>query len=231
MASDTAATLKAIAQIGYNEVEFAGYHGHSPQEIKALLNNNGLSAPSAHLSLDVFENNFDAALEAAHMLGHKYLVLAYLQEKDRTVERYKTIFSMLNAAGEKARAAGIHVAYHNHEFEFETVDNVVPYDILLAETDPELVKLQLDLYWLAVAKQDPMELIDRAPGRVHLVHIKDRSANGKMADVGTGQIDFKRVFKASKKAGLQHYFIERDDAANPLASAATSFKNLRALRF
>lgn len=227
MAKSVAATLNKLGSLGYGEVEFAGYYGYSAKEIKAMLNGAGLVSPSAHLPLEVFENSFDAALDFAEEIGQRYLILPWLQERDRTLDRYKSIFDMLNVTGEKAKARGMGVAYHNHEFEFFDVDGEQPYELLLQRTDAEFVKLQLDLYWLKVAGVDALSLIKRFPGRVPLVHVKDRSLDGEMVDVGSGTIDFASVFAAAKQAGLAHYMVEHDNPAEPFATAANSIQYLK----
>lgn len=227
MAKSVPATLDRIAELGYGEVEFAGYFDQSPTEIAAMLKNSGLKSPSAHVPVEVFENGFDRALEYAAEIGQKYLIMPWVQQSERTIERYKSLFDTLNAAGEKAKTAGTMVAYHNHEFEFELVDGIQPYELLLERTDPSLVMLQLDLFWLKVAGIDPLALIDRYPGRVPLVHVKDRTADGEMTEVGSGSIDFARVFAASEKAGLKHYLVEHDNPKNPFASVGRSVNYLK----
>jgi len=207
MAENVAATLAKVASFGYDEVEFAGYYDHSPQEISEMLADTGLTAPSAHVPLDIFEGDFDAFLEKAHVIGHKYVILPWLQEKDRTLDRYKAVAETLNKAGEKAKSAGMEVGYHNHDFEFEAIDGVEPFEILLTETDPELVKIQLDLYWVAVGKRDPLDYINRYPGRFPSVHVKDMDSTGKMTDVGEGIIDFGRVFPGSGKSRAEALFL------------------------
>lgn len=231
MEKNVATTLQSVGEIGYKEVEFAGYFNHSPKEIVKMLEDNGLSAPSVHAKVDVFENDFDGFLEAAHTIGHKYIVLPWLPEKDRNVERYKAIADILNAAGEKAKAAGMQVAYHNHDFEFFKIDGVELYDLLLTRTDVDLVQFQLDIFWTVLANRDPLTYFERYPGRFPSVHVKDRDAAGNMTEVGAGIIDFKRLFQQAEKAGLKHYFIEHDNPTAPLQSATQSFHNLSGLKF
>lgn len=227
MAKGVEQTLAQLSAYGYGEVEFAGYYGHSAKDVQRILGDTGLSSPSAHIPVDVFEQDFDRALEFAHTVGHKYLIMPWVRPEERTLERYKQIFDALNVAAQKAKAAGIHVAYHNHEFEFQSVDGAVPYDLLLERTDPDLVKLQLDLFWMHVAGRDPVVMINEQPGRVHLVHVKDCSTTGDMVDVGDGVIDFDRVFKRAEKAGLKHFLVEHDNPATPFATAENSINYLR----
>ncbi|TNE63617.1 MAG: sugar phosphate isomerase/epimerase [Alphaproteobacteria bacterium] len=220
-------TLEALAGLGYGEVEFAGYFEHSPAEVKKMLADAGLAAPSTHLPIEMFENNLDQVIEFAHGVGHKYLVMPWLREDQRTADIFKSVAETLNKAGEKAKSAGLAVAYHNHDFEFDALDGTTPYEILLANTDPDLVKLELDLFWLNVAGVDLLSIIDRFPGRVPLAHVKDRTKDGAMTDVGSGIIDFGRVFAQAEKAGLKHYIVEHDQPEDPMQTAANSVKYLK----
>ncbi|HEX6060386.1 MAG TPA: sugar phosphate isomerase/epimerase, partial [Gemmatimonadaceae bacterium] len=127
---------------------------------------------------------------------------------------------------------GLSFAYHNHEFEFEPTDGVVPYDILLADTDPSLVKMELDLYWATVGGQDPVAMFERHPGRFPLWHVKDARGSGSTREqtaVGEGTIDFRRIFDHGSQAGVQHMFVEADEPADPLALVRTSYENVRRL--
>lgn len=231
MEKNVAQTLNKIAAIGYSEVEFAGYFGHSAQEIAVMLADNGLTAPSAHIGIDDFEHNFEQILDSVDVVGHKYLVLAWLPPKDRTLDRYKEIIDNLNKNGEKAKAAGVQLAYHNHNFEFENIDDEIPYEMILTQTDEKLVQLELDLFWFAFAKQDPLKVINRYPGRVPAVHIKDMGKNRKMVNAGTGTIDFMRVFQASKKAGIKHYFVEDDETKDITGTIEAGYDYLSKVRY
>lgn len=231
MQKNVARTLNKIATIGYSEVEFAGYFGHSAQEISVMLADNGLTAPSAHIGIDDFEHNFEQILDSVAVVGHKYLVLAWLPPKDRTLDRYKEIIEKLNQNGEKAKSAGVQLAYHNHNFEFENVDGEIPYEMILTQTDEKLVQLELDLFWFALAKQDPLKVINRYPGRVPAVHIKDMGKNSKMVNAGTGTIDFMRIFQASKKAGIKHYFVEDDETRDITGTIEAGYNYLSKVRY
>ncbi len=232
MAADATATLERIARIGYDEVEFAGYHDHAPQRLRKLLDDLGINAPSAHISLDGMRSNAAQLIEDARIMGHEYLVLGWLAPPDReTLDHYRRHAELCNRFGEQCRAAGVQFAYHNHEFEFETLEGERPMDLLLAETDADLVKMELDLYWISYAGADPFEYFSRHPGRYPLCHVKDMAADRRMADVGAGTIDFAKIFAAGDRAGLEHYFVERDDSPDPMATAAASFSAVRNLTF
>ncbi len=223
MENDVAGTLASVGAAGYQEVEFAGYFDQSFTNILRWLADSGLSAPSAHVQHIDFKNRFDAALEAAIALGHKNLFLSWLPPEDRTVRRYNEIAELLNKNGEKAQKAGIQLGYHNHEFEFEDLGGVRGYDILTANTDAQLVKFELDLYWLRVAGIDPASLISTHSGRFPCVHIKDYGIDGNIVDVGDGLIDYGTLYPVLKSAGVQHFFIEHDSTKNPILTLERSF--------
>ena len=230
--ADTAGTLDALAGIGYDEVEFAGYFDHSPAEIRSFLDSAGLAAPSAHVQLDDMRSRAGQVIDAAQVIGHEFLVLGWLAPSERkTLDQYRAHAELCNRFAERCREAGVRFGYHNHEFEFEELEGRRPMDLLLAETDPELVKVELDLYWINVAGADPLDYFARHPGRFPLCHVKDMAADGSFADVGSGRIDFAAIFAASGKAGLEHYFVERDDSPDPLATAAAAYAFLRGLEF
>jgi sugar phosphate isomerase/epimerase len=238
--------IARVAAIGYKEVEFAGYYKRSPQQIRDMLAKNGLTAPSAHVDYPSLGEKFPAVLEAATIIGHRYLVNPWIDESIRKEpDSWKRIAGTLNRAGEQSRKAGIQFAYHNHHFEFAPSAGKLPFDVLLEECDPSLVKIELDLCWIAVAGRDPLEYFKRYPGRFPLVHVKDlvkkpedgpNAAFDKvfpdLADVGKGgAIDWKRIFAHSKEAGIQHYFVEHDTPKAPFDSLENSYRYLSRLEF
>jgi len=232
MEKDFEGTIARVAATGYQEVEFAGYFGRSPRDVRALLDHHGLAAPSSHVSLAPAD--WRAALDAAPVVGHRYLVIAWIPpEQRRTLDDYKRAAERLNHAATEAKAAGLQFAYHNHDFEFQPLDGKLPYDVLLAETDPKLVQLEMDLYWITKGGQDPLAYFERWPGRFPMVHVKDSAGppDNRMVEVGAGKIDFKKIFAHSDQAGIRHYFVEHDDAADPFASIRASCEYLKRLEF
>lgn len=224
MGKDVAGTLAKVAQIGYNSVE-AGYaagkyYGQTPSEFAALLKQNSLIMPSCHYTLGEGQNiqgtiltGWDKAVEDAASIGQKYMVCAWLAPSERgSLDHFKKLADDFNKAGKVAKKAGIQFCYHNHDFEFKQENGKYPYDILLENTDKDLVKMEIDLYWLTKAGQDPVELIEKHPGRFPLWHVKDMdNTNKKMfTEVGHGVIDFKKIFAHNKKAGLKFFFVEQD---------------------
>ena len=233
MAKDVEGTLAAVAGAGYTEVEFAGYFDKSPAEIKAMLDRHGLVAPSVH-SGNITPDAWAKALDAAHVIGHEYIVMPWIPaELRKTLDDWKRVAADFNRIAASAKTAGLQFAYHNHDFEFPLVEGRVPYDVLLAETDPKLVKMEIDLYWMTKGGQDPLTYFARWPGRIPLVHVKDSAGppDHKMVDVGAGTIDWKRIFAKSQQAGIQHYFVEHDQPADPIASITASCAYLKKLEF
>lgn len=230
MAQSVADTLKLVAGVGYTQLEFAGYYDKSATELKKIMDSEGLSSPSAHVPLEVMQKDLDKVIEQAVVVGHKYLVLPYLMDTDRkTIDQYKALADFLNKAGEKIQAAGMQLAYHNHDFEFVKLSNQVPYDVLLNETDAKLVQMELDLYWVVKAGHSPLELFARQPGRFPLWHVKDMDKAGAFADVGKGVIDFKPIFAKAEAAGLHHAFVERDQTDNRVETIRQGFSALSKL--
>ncbi len=233
MEHDFEGTLAQVASAGYREVEFAGYFGKSPQEVRAMLDRHGLSAPAAHQG-SIAPDQWRAALDAAHVIGHRYLVVPWIPAEDRrTLDAYRLVAHTFNQAAAQAREAGIQFAYHNHDFEFVPMEGRLPYDVLIAETDPKLVQLEIDLYWIIKGGQDPLAYFARWPGRVPLVHVKDSAGppDHKMVDVGAGTIDFKRIFGQRDQAGIRHFFVEHDQPPDAFASIRASCNYLKRLEF
>ncbi len=231
MKNDFAGTLEKVAKIGYKEVEFAGYFDQQPAEVKKLLNGLGLKAPASHVSIDALRDKLEAAIGTATTIGHRYLVCPWLSPAERSLEKYKEHAALFNKVGEACKKAGVQFAYHNHDFEFEAQDGKLPYDLLLTETDPKLVQMELDLFWIRKGKQEAPAYFEKYPGRFPLCHVKDMAENEEMVEVGKGKIDFAKIFAQSKQAGLKHYFVEHDNPAEPLQSITASYRHLQKLKF
>ena len=231
MERDAAGTLAKLAEIGYREVEFAGLYGKSPRDMRALLDRNRLTAPSGHIGTVEMRGDWERTLADAAALGQRYITCAWIDQADRTAYGYRKIAELFNRSAELARGAGLQLCYHNHDFEFEKAGDIVPYDFLLAACDPQLVKMEMDIFWLVKGGRDPLEYFRRHPGRFPLVHVKDMDGTGKMVDVGKGTIGFRGIFEHSEEAGIEHYFVEHDEPKDPLATARASYDYLRTLEF
>jgi sugar phosphate isomerase/epimerase len=230
MERDVAGTLEAVAAVGYDEVEFAGYFDETPKRIRTLLDGAGLVAPSSHVPLADLTKHPERTFDAAEVIGHRYIVMPWLDPEDRrSLNDYRRVAEALNRAGELARARRLRVAYHNHDFELAPIDGVLPYDLLLSETDPALVWFEMDFYWMTRGGGDPLAYFGRHPGRFHLCHLKDMDRRGEMADVGAGRIDFRKILRKRAEAGLRHFYVEHDHPADPLASIRASYRFVRLL--
>lgn len=235
MQRDMPGTLARLAEIGYREVEFAGYFGRSPDEVRRLLEQNKLTAPSAHIGPDQLPN-WDRALDDAAARGHRYVTIPWLPENMRgTADGWRRIAAEFNRAGDRAKARGLVFAYHNHDFEFNRVEGIVPFDLLLAETDPALVQYEMDVYWVTKAGGSPLDYIRKHPTRFSMLHIKDSAGapDHRMVDVGAGSIDFAAILRldASQRGAIRHVFVEHDSPADPLAFAQRSFDHLSRLEY
>ena len=232
MKKDVAATLARVARIGYKEVEFAGYFGRSPREIRALLDANGLRAPSSHLQGPIVGDEWAAALDAATVIGHEWVVVPWIDASQRrTLDDVRRVAERFDQAAADAQRAGLRFAYHNHDFEFAPVEGRLPYDVLLEHTDPSLVAMEMDLYWITKAGQDPLAYFAKHPGRFPMVHVKDAKGDAArtMTEVGSGVIDWRRLLSHRGEAGIRHYFVEHDQPADAFASIESSYRYLAGL--
>ena len=231
MAKDVDSTLATIAGIGYREVEFAGLFGHSAADVRKMLDRHGLVAPSSHVGLPDDMSVWPSMLDDALTLGQSYIICPSFPNDDRSPDGMKRLAGRFNAAGAAAKKAGLRFGFHNHAQEFKPVDGQVPYDTLLAECDRSLVVFEIDIYWMVTGGRDPLAYLAKYPGRFPMVHAKDRTPDGRMADVGAGVIDFPTILAAFERGGLQHCFVEHDNPPDPFASARASFAYLDALTF
>ena len=251
MKSDFAGTIAKVAAAGYKEVEFAGLYNRSPKDVRAILDKNGLTAPSSHVDYEVVEKHWPETIEAAKIIGQSYIVCPGIPGAARKQpDGYKRVAELFNKAGEASNKAGIKFGYHNHSWEFQpdpAIEGKRPFDFLLDSTDPKVFIMEMDIGWLSVTGQDPVSYFNRYPGRFPLVHVKDMKKLPKIssdtdvsklpyqeieiADVGSGLIDWKKIFASADTAGIQHYFVEHDSPKDAFASIANSYSYLSKLRF
>ena len=255
MGTDAAGTLKAIADIGYKEVELLRA---TMDTVGPLARKVGLSPVSVHVDASIItgthpapqggaatepQPDLAAVIRSAKALGTKYLVLPYLApgERGSGAAFYIELGDKLNRAGEQIKNAGMQLCYHNHGFEFETLpDGKRMLDLLMSSVKPELVKLELDVFWVSVAGADPLALLNQYKGRIALLHLKDKAkgtpvetqeskvSRTAFAEVGSGVLDFPAILKAAGAAGVEHYFVEQDETpGDPIASLRKSFEYLR----
>jgi len=268
---DLKGTLQLLSEIGYKEVEFFGpypfsapetvegwkplaaqlgfkrnaFYGYSLAEVKTMLSEFKLKTPSMHLDLITFRKNLKETLDAVAPLGVKYLALPALSDinERKTLDHYKRLAEEFNSFGQQMSTYGMAFVYHNHGFEHAKMEGVVPMDFLLQNTDSKNVKFELDIFWMSAAGADPVDYLNRYPGRYKLMHIKDAAEKvrfagdggtpdqwmavfSKMADPGTGVFDIPKILAAGEKAGVEHFFLERDLTPTPESTLKNSFVNL-----
>ena len=232
---DPVGTLGQVAKIGYREVEFGGggYDGMDHAMLRRTMDKLGLTAPSVHIGYDALLKQFDQSVTMAKTLGATTVVLPYMTAEHRNEAGWNAALPNFNRFATELKKAGLGFAYHNHDFEFTTKPGGVSlYDRLLKETDPELVKVELDLYWALHAGENLSTLIERLAPRLYAYHVKDMRPDRSMTAVGQGTIDFGALFKLKGSAGVRHFYVENDEAPAPyLPDITTSFRTLRALRF
>ena len=211
----------------------SGYFGKSATEVKKLLKENGLTTPGTHTDLDTLENNMGALGEAAQIMGWKYVTLpAIPDDRRKTLDDYKRIADAFNKIGENAKKNGLKFGYHNHGYGLKSQNGVMPLEIILKNTDPNLVFFEMDIFWTTCGGVDPIELLNKYPNRYKMLHLKDMKEKKQfagdggsigdwipmfplMASAGDGVLDLKGIVKRAKEVGVEHYFVEQDMVANP----------------
>lgn len=230
-------TLQQVAEIGYRDVDMYIYDARrEPAETRAMLDRVGLACPSARVATPALYRGWDRFLDAANTLGARWITLANVPYEERLhLLDWQELADVLNKAGEAARRRGLSLCYHNHSFELESLEGKVPLDLLLASTDPALVKLQMDVYWMTRGGRNPATEIRRLGGgsRVATLHLKDMDATPArgITSVGRGTIDFKAVLAAAADAKVSDCFVEEDAPADPLDAIRSSYAHLARLEF
>lgn len=236
--ADVSGTLKALSDIGITELEAWSYNdgtifGMPYADFAAQAKDQGMQIISGHydtgystpLQKGTLRNGWERAVEDAKKIGQPYLVIGGLSEEERnTMDNLKRTCELLNKSGEVCRQYGVRFGYHNHSIEFTKLDEKLIYDVMLQELDPNLVAMELDLFWITNGGFDPLAYFKNYPGRFELWHVKDmdKTDRNKNADVGSGSIDFASIFQQAQQAGLKHFFIEQE---NFDGAALASVKN------
>lgn len=262
-----------LAQMGYREVEMygpfpfstatakarwdsitpslgfsgSGYFGLTAKEVASILKEHNITAPSIHTDLETLQNNMGELAEAAHLLGHEYVGIAAIPDDMRTnLDGYKNTAELFNGIGAAAKKEGLKFAYHNHGYGLQEMEGEIPLDLVLKNTDPGLVFLEMDLYWMTAGGGDPVKYLEDHPGRYHLMHVKDMkekvrfSGDGGnpsqwielfpyMTTAGNGVLDLKGILTAAKEAGVKHFFVEQDMVAEPETALKNSISYLKGL--
>jgi sugar phosphate isomerase/epimerase len=210
---DFAGTLKKVAELGFDGVEFAGFGGLTAKEVKTLLDDLGLQAAASHVPLGELENNLDQVIEDMKVIGSKYVVCPYLMPDRRNEKDYHELISLLNHVGEVCQREGITLCYHNHDFELARLsDGRMALEAIFDETSIDNVKAEFDIYWLTKAGQKPVDWIKRYNNRTPLIHLKDMTTDGEQffAELGTGGVDLEAVLNLGEDAGVQWWVVEQD---------------------
>ncbi|MBX2962930.1 MAG: sugar phosphate isomerase/epimerase [Cyclobacteriaceae bacterium] len=243
---DVKGVLQQVSSIGFKELELYGYSDgkvfNMPcRDFRSMTNDMGLTIVSGHyltgqtmpMMKGTLINEWERAVEDAATMGQKYMAIAWLHPDERkSLDDYKRVSDLMNKANETCRKAGINLGYHNHEFEFESLEGQVPYDILVSNLDSSVV-LELDIYWSTFAEVDALELFREHSGRVHLWHVKDMDKQDRklQTDVGSGSIDYKSVFSGAQQSGMQHFFLEQEYFTRPEIEAITlGYNHLKTIR-
>ena len=214
MLKDASGTLKKLARIGFKQLESAhstkgNYYGLKPKEIKKIASGLGMTLRSGHVSVD---ENWKQSVDQAAEAGQQYLVCSSLPSHGQTIDNYQKCADIFNKAGEECKKHNITFGYHNHDFEFETENGQILYDVLLEKTDPKLVKMEMDLGWVIVTGNDPFTYFQKYPGRFPLWHLKDMDKEKKKStEFGKGMLDVKKLVESAQKNGLRYFFVEQEE--------------------
>jgi sugar phosphate isomerase/epimerase len=231
--------LAAIRQMGYEEVEtYWNVYTHAAAELKQLISDHGLRVPSGHFDYTGIESK----LEYAATLGLDYIICPMLPEPMWTsLDGFKQAADQLNKWGEQIQRMGMRFGFHNHNYEFRRFGDTTGFDVLMSRTDPKLVCLEMDCYWITQAGQDPLQMFGRMGSRIKMLHLKDRKPGypptqkpnreaEHMTPVGNGTINWKAILEAAQQNGVQHLFVEQDSGdLPPLEELRISYKNLKPL--
>lgn len=234
MLADATGTLKQLAKIGYKELESArsekgNCYGLSAKEIRKVAGDLGMKVVSGHVHID---ENFQRSIDQAAEAGQQYLVCSSLPFEGQTVDNYKKVAEAFNKAGEQCKKVNIIFGYHNHEYEFEEAEGKVLYDVLLDNTDPSLVQMELDLGWVVASGKDPMQYFEQYPGRFPLWHLKDMDfAKKESTEFGKGDVNIKQLLDNAGKSGMKHFFVEQEEyASSALESLRHNYSFLMKLK-
>ncbi|BAU55122.1 sugar phosphate isomerase/epimerase family protein [Mucilaginibacter gotjawali] len=235
---DVKGYIAKVARAGYKEVEPFGYSkkdgfwGLDAKAFSTLLKQNGLTTASAHFGMDQYfvegkTDDLETYIEAANITGMTYVIIPSINgEVLKSADQFKQVAEKMNKAAELCKKAGLKLGYHNHNFEWKPVDGTTFYDVVLKETDPALVHMEMDIYWVVRAGQDPIKLFQQHPGRFALCHLKDmdKTNHNLNTEIGTGAIDFKKILSYKKLAGLKHFIVEQENFTNidPIVSISKS---------
>ncbi|MBT8183259.1 MAG: sugar phosphate isomerase/epimerase [Eudoraea sp.] len=234
MLKDAVGTLKKIAGIGIKKIETAGsikgyYYGLEPKEMQKICNDLGMQLISGHVRLD---DKWEQTMEQAMSSGQEYLICSSMPSRGQTVDNYKRVAEAFNTAGEACKRTGLKFGYHNHEYEFESENGKVLFDVLMENTSADLVHMELDLGWVIIGGKDPLDYFQKYPGRFPLWHLKDMNmAEKQSTEFGKGALDIAAMMNNIKASGVEHIFIEQEEyASGPMESMVHNMEFMKKFR-
>jgi sugar phosphate isomerase/epimerase len=228
LARDFAGTMRSIAQMGYCTVEFASYYDIPALQMKAILTETGLIGVSSHLSLKELLSDLYGLIEYSLIIGASYIVIPYiLPEQFIDDKQFEELVANLTWIGAELKRYGLQLAYHNHSHEFEQLGGKFLLERLINSISADLLKLEIDVAWMAKAGVDPVTYLPLFKGRIALLHIKDIDREGNITEVGNGILNFPAIYAAAIAAGVKDYFVEQDTSRHPLLSAQMNLNYLR----
>jgi len=231
-ANDMPGTLRRLAEIGYNAVEPAGFGGLAPQELRRVMDDLGLRASGAHVPLDAWESDPASVIADMHAIGSAHVVVPIAPPERRgDADEISRLAEAFNRWGELCRAESITFSYHNHDFEFAPLGETTMWDVLVRETDPDLVHLELDLYWIEYGGSDPETVLRDVGDRVSLVHLKDMSPDDTRSDlpIGEGVMPWRDLLKTADERGVEWFIAEQDNPRDAMEDSRTSLRTLEEL--
>jgi sugar phosphate isomerase/epimerase len=231
LSEDFEGTMQVVAKVGYQHIEGYGlgtdgkFLGKiSPSHYAKVIQDLGMEFKATHCSYttsDKAQKMIDAAVET----GLEYMIIPFTPEHVRkTADGWKNVAEDYNKMGELCNKAGIKFGYHNHAFEFEALDGIIPQELLIESTDPKLVHFEADLFWVTKGGYDPAKLLKKYPGRIQIFHVKDATPDLEGTTVGEGIIDFKSLFNAGRKDAVEYYFVEDEREDDPFSNIKADFK-------
>jgi sugar phosphate isomerase/epimerase len=231
LATDYPGSLERLREIGYRTIGVSGRFGHSAAAIRQFARDADLKIVLEHVGYDRIANNWEGACAEVQLMRADWIVIPSLPGSLRTPAGYRQVAAEFNAAGEVARRYGLKLLYHNHDVDFQVHDGQVLFDILAAETDPDLVGFELDLYWCVRGRQHPVRYFTELPRRHPALHVKDMAPNLGFADVGSGVLNFRDWFAHERTAGIKQWLVEHDSPPDPWVTAGNSYRYLSRLRY
>jgi sugar phosphate isomerase/epimerase len=235
MTADPLGTLQKIAALGIKQIESAGsglgyYYGLEPRAMQMACQDLGMTLRSGHVRID---DNWQQTMEDAVAAGQEYLICSTMPSTGQTIDNYKSVAEVFNQAGEACKSLNLKFGYHNHAYEYETENGEVLYDVLMDNTDPDLVHMELDLGWVIVGGKDPLDYFNKYPGRFPLWHLKDMNmALGHSTEFGKGGLDIVAMLQNGEKSGVKHIFVEQEEyASTPFESMQENMDYLHELSY